>query len=134
MSDHAKIIVAGGIAVVAYDLLASLASRGFGFPYARASIGSYLLYLAIGFVAARSASTAPIQNAAIAAGVAGLVDASVGWAVSWALGPARLPSGITLTIGRWMSAALFVIVLAAAVGAIGGVAGRRRPAPNAAAV
>lgn len=129
-----KIILAGAGAVVAYDMLASLASRAVGFPYARASIGSYLLYLAIGFVAARAASSAPIKHAAVAAGVAGLVDASLGWAVSWALGPGRLPSGLTLTAARWVSTAVLVIVLAAAVGAIGGIAGRRPPAPDAAAV
>ena len=128
-----KVVALGAAAVVAFDLLASLASRQFGFAYARATIGSYLIYAAIGFFAARAPSSNPIGAAAIAAAIAGLVDASVGWAVSWVLGPGRLPEGTPLTVTRWLGVAIFVIALAAGVGALGGIAGRRSDSGVAAA-
>jgi hypothetical protein len=105
-------------------VLASLASQRLGFAYARASFGSYLIYLAIGFVAARGAAANAVAVAALTA-VAGFVDASMGWALSWRIGPGRLPGGASLTIGRWIATAAFVIALAAAVGAVGGIAGHR---------
>jgi len=124
-ASSVRVIALGSAVVVLFDLLASIASRQFGFTYARASFGSYLIYLAIGFFAARSSPSNPIGMAALAAGVAGLVDASIGWAVSWAVGPGRLPDGGQLTARRWITTAVFVVGLAAAVGAVGGIAGRR---------
>jgi hypothetical protein len=133
VSQQSKIILGGVGAVIGYDLLASLASRSLGFPYASASVGSYILYLLIGFVAARHASVAPIRHAAVAAGIAGLADASVGWAISWALGPGRLPAGIQMTAAQRVITALIVGAVAAGLGALAGVLGRRRQAPRAAA-
>lgn len=127
MANEARLIGVGVAAVLLFDLLASLASLRFGFSYGRASVGSYLVYLAIGFVAARTAATGPIAAAAFAAGAVGLADASIGWAISWALGPGRLPATQPLTPARWLRTAAFVVVLAAVVGALGGVAGRRPP-------
>jgi hypothetical protein len=118
-------VIAGGcIVVVLFDLLTSVAARRFGFPYARASIGSYFLYLLIGFVAGRRASVDRGRIGAVSAALAGVADASVGWAVSWAVGPGRPPSG-TLSPDEWIIAALVVVVFAAAIGYIGGVLGAR---------
>jgi hypothetical protein len=125
--------VLGSAAVVVFDILASLASRQFGFAYARASFGSYLIYLAIGFFAARASASNAIGVAALAAGIAGVVDASAGWAISWALGPGRLPDGIQMTAALWIGIALFVVGVASAVGAVGGIAGRRATTSVAAA-
>ena len=124
-ASQIRVVVLGAAVVVTFDILASLASRRFGFAYARASFGSYLIYLGIGYFAARASASNAIGVAAVAAGIAGLVDASIGWAVSWALGPGRLPETVPLTVARWVSTALFVVLLAAAIGAVGGIAGRR---------
>jgi hypothetical protein len=124
-ASQIRVAVLGAAAVVTFDILASLASRRFGFAYARASFGSYLIYLGIGFFAARVSASNAIGVAALVAGIAGLIDASIGWAVSWALGPGRLPETVQLGVARWVSTALIVVVFAAAVGALGGIAGRR---------
>jgi hypothetical protein len=126
MSYQIRVVLIGILAVLAFDTIASLAARGLGFPYTRASVGSYLLYFAIGFFAARGSSH-PLQAAAVAAGIAGLADASLGWFISWKLEAAKLPAGTTLTPGRWLNIAIIVIVLAAAIGTIGGAVGRRHP-------
>jgi hypothetical protein len=125
MSYQAKVVLSGILIVLAFDVAASLLSKSFGFPYARASFGSYLLYLGIGYFAARGAATSPLGAAALAAAIAGLADASLGWAISWKLGSGQLPAGMTLTPARWAATAVMVVALAAAVGTVGGVAGRR---------
>ena len=127
-----RVVVLGSAAVLVFDLLASLASRHFGFPYARAALGSYLLYLAIGFFAARVSTWNAIAAAAGAAGISGLIDASLGWAISWALGPGKLPQGVQLTVPRWVNTAVFVVAFAAAIGAIGGFVGRKAASTQAA--
>ncbi len=58
-------------------------------------------------------------------------DATLGWAVSWAIGPSRLAAG-TLTLSVWLYTATFVVGLGAIYGLIGGgigaLTGRRRVA------
>jgi hypothetical protein len=128
-----RVIVIGAAAVLVFDLVASLASRSLGFDYARASVGSYILYFGIGFFAARGATSAPITNAAVAAAIVGLVDASLGWAISRRIGPGRPAGSPQLTVRLWVTTAIIVIGLAAAVGAAGGFVGRRPPPAGAAA-
>jgi hypothetical protein len=132
-SVHVKVVVLGSAAVVLFDVIASLAARYFGFIYARAAFGSCLIYLAIGFFAARLSPSSSLGAAAAATGITGLVDASVGWAVSWMLGPGRLAEGTPLTVPHWLGTTIIVMVLAAAVGVIGGFAGRRSASSVAAA-
>jgi hypothetical protein len=129
MKPLIRVITVGCIVVVLFDIVAALAARQFGFPYDRASIGSYFIYLLIGFAAGRSARVDRAKVGAMAAAVAGVADASVGWAVSWAIGPGRAPSG-TLSPGEWMLAAAIVVVFAAAIGYMGGALGARSR-PNA---
>src|SRR5205085_2253381 len=97
---RASLAAAGCVAIVAFDVLASIASRVLGFPYSRASVGSYFIYLAIGFIAARAAESDRAKTGAATAAVAGLAEASIGWAASWALGPGQWV-GQVLTPTRW---------------------------------
>lgn len=125
-----KVIIGGATAVLVFDVLASLASSRFGLAYGAASVGSCIIYLAIGYLAARTSALSPVRHAAAAAALAGLVDASAGWAIAWQMGPGQLPAGVALTPARWVSTAVVVVALAAAVGALGGIAGRSRSTIN----
>ncbi|GAB3358579.1 hypothetical protein GCM10027430_29240 [Lysobacter tyrosinilyticus] len=62
--------------------------------------------------------------------VMGITDVTLGWAVSWAIGPGRV--AIDLTPSDWIYTAAFAIVLGAIFGLIGGSIGaltaRRRAA------
>jgi hypothetical protein len=119
----------GGLAVVAFDAIASVLSRQFGFAYTTAAWGSYVLYVAVGFFAARRGG----MGAAIEAGVlVGLVDASAGLAVSWVIGPGH-PAGFTLTPLSWCVVAIAVAFAAAICGAIGGLGSRFVGPPTATA-
>lgn len=107
-------------AVIAYDAAASTASLAFGFSYAYAGVGSILIYAASGFFAAR---TRTLWFSLLVGVIAGVADATVGWGVSWAVGPGRPPSG-SLTFTGWLATVASVVVLASVCAGIGGVVGR----------
>lgn len=127
MTSQRKVIIGGCVAVVLFDVLASAASRSFAFPYARASVGSYFIYAAVGFLAGRCSDCLHARAGARAAAIAGFADASLGWAASWMIGPGRTPSG-SLTPLTWILTAIMVAAFASMVGFLGGaVGGRSRP-------
>lgn len=119
-----RIIITGCLATVAFDIIASLASRALHFHYARASVGTFFILLAIGFIAGREADSESARAGALAAMIAGLADASIGWAAAWAIGPGRSVNG-PLTPARWFGTAAVVAGLAALVGYVGGAVGGR---------
>ena len=125
MSRQAKVVILGCVAVIAFDIVASLSSRALNFPYASAGVGSYIIYFGVGFFAARAQAFNPVRQAVVAAAVTGFADASLGWAISWIIGPGKLPN-TDLTPTRWAITALMVVTIAAVIGAVGGVAGRRK--------
>ncbi|WP_148040993.1 hypothetical protein [Montanilutibacter psychrotolerans] len=123
-----KFFALSSLSVIAFDALASVASVALGFPYSYTAFGSAALYIVLAFFAARMFGF----WAAIALGVVmGITDVTIGWAVSWAIGPGRYDVG-TLTPSDWIFTALFAAVLGAIYGLIGGSVGtfarRRRPA------
>lgn len=103
------------VGILVCDASASLLSRRFGFNYAYASIGSLLLYATGGFAAAKVAT---FESACLLGAAAGITDATLGWRISWVLGPGRLP-GAKLTSSDWTNAAAFSVGLGVACAAAG---------------
>jgi hypothetical protein len=124
VSARARVIVGGVFTVLLFDVIASVAARILAFPYARASVGSYFIYLGVGFIAARVAVHSRAKEGAIAAAVAGFADASAGWAISWIIGPGR-PSNGTISPIQWAVTAIVVVLFAALIGFLGGAVGAR---------
>jgi hypothetical protein len=117
----ARLVLLGAVAVVAWDTIASFAARILEFPYVWASVGSWILYLWIGYQAA-----APPRGVAAAAGAAAavaLVDASIGWAISWKIGPGR-PTDAQMSGVALVGTVITVMAFMALVGALGGAARR----------
>ncbi len=83
-----KLVGVGTAAVLCFDTLASVASLKFGFPYAYASVGSILIYAALGFTAFRSGG---ISRSICVALLVESADATLGWWLSWQIGPGELP-------------------------------------------
>ena len=81
-----KIILTGCIVILAYDTVGSLASVVWDFPYSSLTMGSFLIYGIFGFVGTRYVN---IKNGILAAGIVGLVEATIGWAISWIIGPGQ---------------------------------------------
>ena len=121
MSPTARLMLGGAAAVVAFDAMAAWAASRFGFDYAMATAGSCLLYLVIGFAAARLGT---LRTAALAGALAGLADASLGWAIAWRIGPGRLGPPGSLGPTRWAVSAAAVVLLAAVIASVGGLGGR----------
>jgi hypothetical protein len=107
--------VAAAATVVGYDALAAWASLAVPFEYRLALVGSCLVYGTFGFVGARRLGF----GRALAMGAwMGLVDASLGWAVSWHIGAGRLPGGPP-GAGFWLLTALYVGALGLVFAAAG---------------
>ena len=94
---------------------------GLGFSYAYAGIGSAIIYAGAGFFAA---IVVGFRSSILVGVAAGLVDATIGWGVSWAIGPGRVASG-ELSVAKWFGAASSVVVLAVVCAAVGGFIARQ---------
>ncbi|HET6577638.1 MAG TPA: hypothetical protein VFG66_04910 [Gemmatimonadales bacterium] len=116
MNQIGTAVVVGASTVLLYDLVASLISRRFGIPYGRFSPGSFAVYAVTGSAAVQPGGLA---SAALAGLVVALIEATIGWALSWRLGPGRPPP--ERRNASSISTAIAVVTMTGAiVGAIGG--------------
>lgn len=113
-----RLIGVGVAAVLLFDALAATASRAMGFRYIWASVGSFLIYLTIGAVATRYGG---LRTAAIAGLCVGVVDATIGEAISRAIGPVRAALESN-ALWYQMLLAVEVALLAGIVSWLGGLA------------
>lgn len=114
-----KFIAISSFSVIVFDAVASIASLALGFPYSYAAFGSAALYIVFAYFAAR---TLGFWAALLVGAAMGVTDVTVGWAVSWAIGPGRFAVG-TLTPSDWIYTAIFATVLGAVYGLVGGSIG-----------
>jgi hypothetical protein len=123
MSRVQKIVLAGTAGIVGFDVLASLASRTFDFPYVNATLGSLLIYGVVGFAIGR---VAPMRYAMAGVVAVGIVEATIGWWLSWIIGPGRPVSG-TIYPAQAFRVVISTMVVAAIIGAVAGLLGRSHP-------
>ncbi len=78
-----------GVVVIIFDGVWALVARSKEYNYARGTWVSLLIYLIAGGVTARSGGVlAGLLGGLITAGV----EATIGWWISWKIGPGRLPN------------------------------------------
>ncbi|MGH9946541.1 MAG: hypothetical protein ACRD6X_05015 [Pyrinomonadaceae bacterium] len=116
MKKTLTLTLAGMFGIVIYDFISAFISSSTGISYGFFSVGSFLLYILFGFLVGR---TSRWYFGTIAGAMLGLAESTVGWAISWNLGPGKLDVEmnaifIALTI-------VFVIILATIFGLIGGL-------------
>jgi hypothetical protein len=116
MTPWIKVALIGSFAVIVFDVAASIASRAFSFPYTKASIGSFAIYFAVGYFAARATDQSRVWAALLADVFVGFTDGTIGWAVSFLIGPGRPKT--ELTFGRWLFSCGFVILTAVILGVV----------------
>lgn len=121
MTRWQRIVLIGCLVVLLYEVAASFGAQSMGFPYWRALYGTWLIYAGIGFVAGRAMNS--VGSAALAAGVVGLVEATVGWWLSWQIGPGRTEN---LTLTGAVVAMAMVTLVAIVIGAVAGLLVRQR--------
>jgi predicted Zn-dependent protease len=114
-----KTFFTGALLVLLFDTVGATASRLIGFPYATLTIGSFIIYLALTHRAARQAG---VLTAIAVGAVLGLVDSTLGWAISWAIGPGRPTE--PMSAAPIAGTILFVVGLGATWGLLGGIAAR----------
>jgi ribose/xylose/arabinose/galactoside ABC-type transport system permease subunit len=123
-----RLTLFGCVAVVAFDATASLAAERLAFEYANLWPASLAIYGLFAFLVARRAVSV---KAGLAAGaLVAFADATLGWAVSWWIGPGAPDPGdnddgasIALTV-------VVVVCTGAALGLCGGWLGRRSAQPR----
>ena len=115
MNSFWRLVGLGVVAVLVFDTAASFASLRFDFPYGYASVGSILIYSTIGYLAFRGAGLKSSVGVAL---FVELVDATLGWGISWWIGPGALPED-QRTIPFIAVTAVFVVVFAVACAFVG---------------
>jgi hypothetical protein len=102
--------------IVAFDALASLAAEGLDFEYANLWPVSFAIYGLVAFLVARRMGS---LTAAVGAGaLVALADATIGWAVSWWIGPGAPDAG-----DDDLASIAFTVVAVVATGAVLGLSG-----------
>jgi hypothetical protein len=114
-----QVIVIGAALVIVFDTIAALLSRAAGLSYTRFVIGSWSIYALVGYFAARSAHGGPVEAALLAGVVLGATDCTLGWAISWFIGPGKVNDRVTPT--RWAAIAVIGTATAATIAALAGL-------------
>ena len=108
-----------GLAIVAFDAVASIISRASGAPYTGFAYGSYLIQTAARFFGRRVGLT--FWRATLLGTWVGFIEATIGWAVSWWIGPGRVEGGLATEM--LIGIVLYVAIVATVLGAVGALAG-----------
>jgi hypothetical protein len=116
-----QVLLGGAAFVVIFDAIASLISRAAEISYVRFSVGSWIIYALAGYLAARFAHDKAVQTAILGGVLLGATDSTLGWAISWLIGPGRMNG---LTPGRWLGIAVFVTLTASVVAGLAGLFAR----------
>ncbi len=112
MMNPILITFLGALTVLLYDTVGSHLSILFGFDYSWLSLGSFLIYAAIGCAASRHSLIVGV----VAATTVGIIDSTLGWYISWIIGPGRTEE---ISLGT----VVFVVIFVATVSAISGLLG-----------
>lgn len=105
--------------ILAFDTIASLVSLVTGWRYSLASIGSLAVYTGVGFLAGRRFGVKWAVGVTITVAAA---ESTVGWAISWAIGPGRQPS-VLVHPGVALGIVLTVVLAGGLFGFFAGVLG-----------
>lgn len=111
----------GALAVIVFDLVASLISRHTGIPYVQFAVGSFLLYLCAGLITGYAIGILASMVVAVALWLA---DTTLGWALSWIVGPGRPEPGVYNAAGDVIIAYVSILIGFGLVCTTGGVVGR----------
>lgn len=104
------------LSVLAFDTFASLASQTFQIEYGLFIFGSILIYLCVGFFGEKYGNLA---LAIITSALTGLIDSTLGWYISWIIGPGKILGELDFLVV--FSTIVFTVLLASFFGLIGGL-------------
>ena len=116
MNSIFRTILLGAAVILVYDTLTAIVSATTGVSYGLFSIGSFAIYILFGFLVGRRSRW---PWGVLAGALIALVETTIGWAISWSLGPGR-PSA---EVGPMAVIAVIplVVLFGAVFGLIGGL-------------
>jgi hypothetical protein len=117
MNKVFRTIMLGAALIVAYDTLTALLSAATGISYGLFSIGSFLIYILFGFLVGRHSRW---YLGAVSGAVIALAESTIGWAISWYIGPGKPPIEIDAS-ATVIGVIALVIPFGAFLGLIGGL-------------
>ena len=108
------IVLVGAVTIVTYDFIGATLARRERFSFSRLLVGSFLIDLFTGYFVARASTTAA---AMAGSALVGFVDATIGWMITWRIGPGR-PKVRTTHLSIALTV-LLMTVMAALLGLVG---------------
>ena len=113
-----QVILTFGIIAIVFDGIWSLVVRANGYTYSKGAWVSFLIYAVAGAVTIQNGNL--INGLISGVGVAA-IEATIGWWVSWVIGPGRLPDTISKEArpGAIAKAIVFVMLTGALFGIFG---------------
>lgn len=116
MKSYSMFLLTAFAVILAFDALASFISQTFQINYGLFSIGSILIYIGIGFFGRKYGN---LSLGIISAAITGLIEATLGWYISWVIGPGRIEGEFDWLIV--FSGIIINVLTASLFGLIGGL-------------
>lgn len=116
--DVRQVILIFGLIAIVFDGIWSVVARAKGYSYSKGTWVSFLIYAFAGGVATKNGNF----NSGLIAGIGvAAIDATLGWWVSWVIGPGRLPDNISKAARprAIVQAIILVIFMGALLGMLG---------------
>jgi hypothetical protein len=127
MGTFPRFVAAWGAGILVFDAAASVTSLLTGLPYVWFTVGSVAIYLGAGY---NGAPRFGLKMAVLATIFVALIDATLGWGLSWLIGPGQVQGPDVPTAALVLSGAIGALIIGGVSGLIGGWAGlKRRPQP-----
>lgn len=127
MAPTARLTALASIGIVLFDAVASVVSRSTGLGYGFFAIGSFAIYVLVGNKAYRM--TGSLRTATLISVATGFVEGTLGWWVSWLIGPGRPAAGDPSVPAIIAIGTLAAMLFAAFGSQLGARLARRRAGP-----
>lgn len=120
MTPLLRVIIVGGIGILAYQAIAAAAAGALQVNYTKFAFGSYAIYAAAGYFASRRG---PVLWGVLAGAAVAAVEAVAGWRLAAVVGPDIVRLGLNdAHAGRsWLALAAVIVVVGAMLGLLGAV-------------
>ncbi len=116
LREGMPIFLIGVLLIALTDSIGSVLSRKLNFSYTSLYPISYLIFAVIPFFIAKKTN---VKTAITYAALLGLFDASIGWWISIVLNANIGHTKYELTVGMWIFAALYMMIVSAFLGLLG---------------
>ena len=116
----AKTVLIFGMIILLFDTMTALFSLRYSVSYTKFALGSWLIYVMSGFVVKQSKWL--WKSIVTGTAIAG-IDATLGWLISWQLGPGRIPERLITTDAQKYGTIFIIIIVVTLQGTVLGLAG-----------